>query len=75
MQTPTDDDDRPVGPEPDDVQPPADPEAPEADALEQAAPATPGPRRSEVAVPFEVSEADAIEQAEEVVDDEDGFLG
>lgn len=53
-----------------------DPEAPEADALEQAqsvgdddeATALPKPKMS-----FEVPEADALEQAQEVTDDEDDW--
>jgi hypothetical protein len=55
---------------------PADPEVPEADALEQAQPAAPesgepasAPRKR---IAFEVPEADALEQAREVpLDDDD----
>jgi hypothetical protein len=61
---------------------PADPEVPEADALEQAQPANPegsepeaGPARAVARqrwVTFEVPEADALDQAREVpLDDDD----
>lgn len=74
MDTPTDDERRPVAPEPAAGRPPADPEAPEADALDQAAEAVPGERRDvEVSVPFEASEADVLDQAAELPDDDDGF--
>jgi len=50
-----------------------DPEAPEADALEQSQPVVPGdvsaPPRPKVS--FEVPEADALEQAQEVPEDDD----
>lgn len=54
------------------VPPPAthDPEAPEADAIEQAQPATPAPP-PKVAVRPDVPEADALEQAEEVPEGDD----
>jgi hypothetical protein len=55
---------------------PADPEVPEADALEQARPAAPEPSETALAPrkrsAFEVPEADALEQAREVpLDDDD----
>jgi hypothetical protein len=55
---------------------PADPEVPEADALEQAAPVGPEtdePRpASKPRTAFEIPEADALEQAREVpLDDDD----
>jgi hypothetical protein len=51
---------------------PADPEVPEADALDQAREVLPGERFVGATPSPEVSEADALEQAlEEPVDDED----
>lgn len=54
---------------------PTDPEAPEADALEQSQPALPEPDEAPAVprpkVSFEVPEADALEQAQEVPDDDD----
>jgi hypothetical protein len=50
-----------------------DPEAPEADALDQAREVAPGERRGPVSRPIDASDADAIEQAIEVpidLDDE-----
>lgn len=48
-----------------------DPEAPPADAVEQATPANPSDERVEVSVGLEVSEYDAVEQARVVdLDDE-----
>jgi hypothetical protein len=51
---------------------PADPEVPEADALDQAREVLPGERFVGATRSLEVSEADALEQAlEEPVDDDD----
>ncbi len=54
---------------------PADPEVPEADALEQAQPVAPEPHEPSLAprkrTAFEVPEADALEQDREVLLDDD----
>jgi hypothetical protein len=50
--------------------PSADPEVPEADALDQAREVTPGERRGPVSRAIDAPEADALEQAIEVPDDE-----
>jgi hypothetical protein len=61
---------------PDDDQPPADllrrdPEAPEADALDQVREVAPSERRERVSRPIDASDADVIEQAIEVPIDPD----
>jgi hypothetical protein len=61
---PTDDDS--VFPEPARPEPSGDPEAPVADAIEQAAEVTPGWRVGRRSHHFEVPDADAIDQALEV---------
>jgi hypothetical protein len=67
------DDDQPVVPEPARGAPSADPEAPEADAVEQAAEVSPGGARTgPVTNDPEAPEADAWEQSQEVpYDDEE----
>jgi hypothetical protein len=58
---------------------PIDPEVPEADALEQAQPAVPGPGDPDTPSPLnpgtaiEVPEADALDQAREVPTDDDDW--
>ena len=59
-------DDEPVSPEPDAPAVPADPEAPEHDALEQSAEVTPGWRTGRLSGAFDAPEADALEQATDV---------
>jgi hypothetical protein len=49
----------------------SDPEAPEADALDQAREVAPGARRRSISRPIDASDADAIEQAIEVPIDPD----
>jgi hypothetical protein len=69
VDVPIDDDDSSREPE---EPPQRDPEAPEADALEQATEAAPTPRvELPETLPFDASEADVLEQSEEVPDDED----
>jgi hypothetical protein len=68
----TRDEERPVGPEPDRVTPPAGPDVPEGDALEQATEVAPGRQVHPPAQGVEVPEGDALEQAIEVPLDDDG---
>jgi hypothetical protein len=52
-----------------------DPEAPEADALDQAREVVPGPRRGVVSRAIDAPDADAIEQATEVPIEPDDDAG
>jgi hypothetical protein len=63
-------DDEAVFPEPVRAEPGSDPEAPLADAIEQAAEVSPGPRAARRSHDFEVPDTDAIDQALEVPLDE-----
>jgi len=59
-------DEEPVLPDVAPPAPPADLEAPEADAVDQQSEVTPGPRVGPLSQDLEVSELDALEQAIEV---------
>lgn len=72
MDRPDVQDDRiPVVPEPDRILPSSDPEAPEADAIEQASEVAPRGHRHIASLPPDANEADALDQADEVPDDYD----
>lgn len=64
-------DDEPVTPDPDEAEPSAEPEVPQADAVDQAQEVEPGWRVGRVSRGFEVPEADAIDQATEIPDEPD----
>jgi hypothetical protein len=67
----TSDEGGPLDDEPEDELVPADPEAPEADALDQTREVVRGERRGPVSRAIDAPEADALEQATELPDDLD----